>query len=88
MAVRTGITYDESPVTAQFRSADLPQNDRVLIGIGADYRLSDAIKLVISYDYQREMNAPVNFALPSGGTLAGDFHSQSQIVGLQANVGF
>jgi long-chain fatty acid transport protein len=88
MAVRAGIAYDESPVTAQFRSADLPQNDRVLVGIGADYHLSDTIKLVISYDYQREMNAPVNFALASGGTLAGEFHSQTHILGLQADVGF
>ena len=35
-SLKSGVAFDETPVTSHFRAVTLPDSDRLLLGIGAD----------------------------------------------------
>lgn len=49
--LRAGLTWDETPVTSRFRTVNLPDTDRFLLGVGASYQFSEAVTLDGAYGH-------------------------------------
>jgi long-chain fatty acid transport protein len=86
--IRAGTAYDQSPISTEFRTADLPENDRLTVGAGATYRPDEGIALTFSYSYDRERDARVSLTASGAGTLSGLFHRESHAVGIEASFSF
>ena len=50
-SLRAGLGWDQTPVTDAFRAVSLPDQDRILMGIGFGYRITDAISLDGGYQH-------------------------------------
>jgi long-subunit fatty acid transport protein len=46
-----GLAWDQTPVTERFRAVSLPDTDRYLAGLGARYRLTEAVTLEGAYQH-------------------------------------
>ncbi len=46
-----GFAWDQSPVTSDFRTVNMPDTDRYLAGIGSTYQLTDSITLDGAYSH-------------------------------------
>jgi long-chain fatty acid transport protein len=86
--IRSGVSYDQSPISNAFRTADLPDADNITISVGITERLADRIWVSASYSYGHAMDAPLNVAMRGAGTLVGTSHTSSNVVGLQARFQF
>lgn len=85
LTLRAGVAYDESPVKDEFRTARIPDNDRVWLAIGASYRPSPSLSLDIGYAHLFVKDAPINQSGLTEGTLKGEFSGGVDIVGIQVN---
>jgi long-chain fatty acid transport protein len=74
-----GIAWDQTPVTDQFRAVSLPDSTRHLVGVGAKYRLSDAITIAAGYQHS------FAFAHPSMDKSANATDSLTHAVVLHGN---
>ena len=84
--LRAGISFDQSPVTDAFRSADLPDSDQIMFSTGLTHRFDQQFSAVISYSFGHFMAAPVNLPQQNAGTLAGTFQRNSHALGLQGRL--
>jgi long-chain fatty acid transport protein len=57
-SLRTGIAFDETPVISRYRAVSLPDTDRYLLGLGASYKLTDAMTLEGAYGHSFAFNHP------------------------------
>lgn len=57
-SLMAGIAWDQTPVTERFRAVTLPDTDRYLAGVGAGYRLTDAITLEAAYQHSFALTHP------------------------------
>ena len=91
LTVRGGVAYDQSPVSAKFRTARLPDEDRYWIAIGGTYAVTDAISIDAGYTHIFVKDASINEGFnvtPNGaatGTLKGDYNESIDIFGIQVN---
>lgn len=84
--LRAGISFDQSPMSDAFRSADLPDADQIMISAGLTHRFDRQFSLAISYSYGHFMAAPINLSVPNAGTLVGRFQRNSHALGLQGRL--
>jgi long-chain fatty acid transport protein len=84
--LRAGVSFDQSPVTDAFRSADLADSDQIMISAGLTHRFDQRYLVAISYSYGHFMAAPVNLLQQNAGTLAGTFQRNSHALGLQGRL--
>ena len=49
--VRGGLAWDETPTSDKFRTARIPDEDRVWFSLGASYNLSDSMSADFAYSY-------------------------------------
>jgi len=56
--LRSGIAFDETPVTSRFRAVTLPDTDRYLLGVGASYRLTETMTVEGAYEHSFAFNSP------------------------------
>jgi len=82
--LRAGFGFDQSPIGDQFRTALLPEADDITIGAGVSHRITDHLKVSLSYDYNRQMDAPLNVMQAGSGTLRGGVRRQDHTLGVQA----
>jgi long-chain fatty acid transport protein len=85
LTLRTGVTYDPTPVSDEFANARLPGGDRTLVGVGASWRPSKSLSLDVGYTHVFADDTPINQSSPTEGTLKGKFESAVDIVGVQVN---
>lgn len=57
-SLRAGIAFDETPVTSRYRAVSLPDTNRHLVGLGASYKLTDAMTLEGAYGHSFAFNHP------------------------------
>lgn len=57
--IRAGVAWDETPVVSRFRTVNLPDTDRFLLGVGSAWQLTDALNLSAAYGHS------VAFARPN-----------------------
>jgi long-chain fatty acid transport protein len=88
LELRSGIGWDQTPIPASFRTADLPDSDMILTTVGATYRLNDMFSGTIAYFHGFFTRAPVNLAVPGSGLLLGTFQNHSNAVSLDLRTQF
>lgn len=82
--LRTGIAYDQTPVRDQYRTPRIPDNDRIWVAFGANYRLSNVGSIDLGYQHGFVKNAPLNKTeSPTGGTLVGNYDDKVDILSVQ-----
>ncbi|WGV24759.1 OmpP1/FadL family transporter [Halotia branconii] len=85
LTLRTGVTYDPSPISDEFVTARLPGGDRTLVGIGASYQPSKSLSFDVGYTHVFAEDSPINQSGSTTGTLKGKFASEVDIIGVQLN---
>lgn len=85
LTLRTGITFDPSPVSDEDVTARLPGGDRTLVGFGASYRPSKSLSFDIGYTHVFSEDSPINQTGSTGDTLTGEFESAVDVLGVQLN---
>ncbi|WP_210398146.1 OmpP1/FadL family transporter [Motiliproteus sediminis] len=85
VTVSAGVGYDESPVSGQNRTLDLPLDRQVRISTGVQYQLNPTTEIGVAYSYIDLGDAAVNQSRPLGGTVQGDY-STNRIHALGGNI--
>tara|TARA_R110002050_G_scaffold71891_3_gene154637 strand:- start:20577 stop:21908 length:1332 start_codon:yes stop_codon:yes gene_type:complete len=80
---RGGIAYDETPVSDQYRTPRIPDQDRKWIAIGASYKYSDNITIDAGYTHLFVDDPSLNDTDSSGYALTGEYDASVDILGLQ-----
>ncbi|MCX4188459.1 OmpP1/FadL family transporter [Methylophaga sp. OBS4] len=81
---RTGIAYDESPISsAERRTARIPGNDRKWVALGATYRYSDNIIIDAGYAHLFIDDPKINETDDNGYNLKGSYDASVDLLGLQ-----
>ncbi len=71
--LRAGISYDQTPISTAFRTADLADSDEVMFSAGVTHSFGGNLSATFSYSYGDFAAAPMNLTLLGAGTLAGRF---------------
>ncbi|HEY9099237.1 MAG TPA: outer membrane protein transport protein [Thiobacillus sp.] len=82
ITLRTGVAYDETPVSDAFRTARVPDESRTWLAFGAQYRLSANSALDIGYAHLFIKDASIN-KTESGVTLTGQYEASVDILSAQ-----
>jgi len=69
VTLRGGIAYDETPTTDAFRTARVPDGDRLWLSAGASYALTGSMTLDFAYNYLQVIEDPT--VRLRNGALAG-----------------
>lgn len=87
--LRTGVAYDQTPVKSEFRTARIPDNNRVWLGLGAQYKLSAKSAIDVGYAHMFVKDPGINKAEPPvGGTQIGTYDNNVNILSVQYNYAF
>jgi long-chain fatty acid transport protein len=88
---RFGLAYDETPIpNAESRSARLPDEDRLWLGLGASYEITQRFSLDFAYAHLFIKDAQIRSTLPASNpqlrsTLVGESENSVDIIGAQLN---
>ncbi|MDB5840416.1 MAG: transporter [Herminiimonas sp.] len=87
--LRSGIAWDQTPVKSAFRTPRIPDNNRLWLALGAQYRPSQQSAWDIGYAHLFMNDTSINKAEPPvGGTLIGNYSSDVNILSVQYNYSF
>jgi long-chain fatty acid transport protein len=83
--LRTGIAFDQSPISNTYRTARIPGQDRTWLAFGASYNYTKDIAMDVAYSHIFIDNPSINERLdpPLEHTLQGDYKSSVDIVSVQ-----
>ena len=82
LTLRSGVAYDETPVSDAFRTARIPDESRTWLAFGAQYRLSDKSAIDFGYAHLFVKDAKINHT-ESGVTLTGKYDASVDILSAQ-----
>lgn len=91
--LRFGVAYDETPVSDQFRTARIPDESRVWLAVGAQYKLTPKSAIDFGYAHLFVKDGSIDKtetlgAGPSGTRLRGDYDNRVDIIGVQYSHSF
>ena len=89
--IKFGIAYDRTPTTNSDRSARVPDNDRVWLSIGGQWKPTrdSAVDFGYAYLYLRDPSINQTKTLPTGtATLRGRYDDSGHVLGVQYSQGF
>jgi long-chain fatty acid transport protein len=69
LALRTGIGWEQSPITDQTRSPRLPDNGRLWLSGGATYKWNEQFSVDFAYTHIFVQDAPINISPGSGNPV-------------------
>lgn len=78
-----GVAYDRSPVSDSNRSVRLPDNDRLWLSLGGQWKFGRASVIDAGYAYRYMRDAKI-----ADGAAVGKYESGAHVVGVQYSVGF
>jgi long-chain fatty acid transport protein len=87
VTLRSGVAYDETPVSDAFRTARIPDESRTWLSFGAQYRLSNKSTIDVGYAHLFVDDARIN-KTESGVTLAGTYEASVDILSAQLTHNF
>ncbi|HYS58014.1 MAG TPA: outer membrane protein transport protein [Burkholderiales bacterium] len=86
-SIKMGLAFDQSPVNDTDRTPRLPDNNRLWLSVGGQYKLSKAGTLDFGYAHLFIKDAPINqlnpVATTGGGQLVGTYKGSVDIFGAQ-----
>ena len=84
LKLRVGSAYDQTPTTNTTRTARIPDNNRVWMSLGANYKLSPSSSFDAAYTHIFVDNASINQgAGTAAGQLQGSYNSSIDIISFQ-----
>lgn len=87
-----GIAYDRTPTTDSDRSARVPDNNRIWLSVGGQWKpaKNSALDFGYAYLYVRDPQVSQNKNLGAGGTatLRGKYSDNAHVLGVQYSQGF
>lgn len=87
--LRFGFAYDETPTNDVTRTPRLPDQDRIWVAAGVQYRVSKAGVLELGYAHEFVRDASVNVTVPPfPGALVGRFDNRADILSIQYSHSF
>lgn len=90
--LRFGVAWDETPVPNEFRTARVPDSDRIWLGVGLGFALSKNMWVDLGYAHIFFKDADLNEGAPfaaqtttplTAARAVGEFSSNANIAGLQ-----
>ena len=87
--LKLGTAFDQSPVSSTYRTARLPDNDRLWLSCGGQYQLSknDAVDFGYTHIFVKKSSIADNGGA-SMGLLQGEYKSDVNMFGIQYSRGF
>lgn len=87
---RTGIAFDQSPVSDAYRTARIPDSNRTWLSVGGQYKVSPASAVDLGYAHLFMSNASINQnQMASGaGNLVGTYDNSVDIFSAQYTYSF
>src|SRR6266853_2070292 len=86
-SIKMGLAYDQTPVNDTDRTARLPDNNRLWLSVGGQYKLSKDSTLDFGYAHLFIKDAPINQLNPTppagNGQLVGTYKGSVDIFGAQ-----
>ncbi len=89
--LRAGLGYDQTPTNDATRDPRIPDESRVLLGLGFGYQASNRLMLDFGYQHQFVKNAKVNMTNDislGAGTMDGKFDDYGDVVSLTGTYRF
>jgi len=87
--LRGGVAYDQTPVSDEYRTVRIPDEDRVWISIGATYQPTKQDTLSFGYAHLFVSDASINKTEPPiGGRVTGNYDNQVNILAIQYSRSF
>ena len=91
--IRFGLAYDQTPTNDATRTPRLPDQDRIWLAAGVQYRVSKAGVLDFGYAHEFVRDASVNVPVPgfttcAAGCLTGRFENKADIISIQYSHSF
>ena len=82
---RVGSAYDQTPVKDAYRTARIPDNNRIWMSVGANYKLSSSSSFDAGYTHIFINNAPINQGAVGTvtGQVQGSYNSSIDIISIQ-----
>lgn len=84
---RGGLAYDQAPVTDAFRTARIPDNNRIWLAFGGQYKLSAAGAIDVGYAHLFVKDSAINATNPAPA-LVGTYKNSVDIVSAQYTYSF
>ena len=91
--LKLGVAYDKSPVSDQFRTTFLPDNDRIWLAIGGKYGINKQATVDFGYAHLWVRDGSINQlmgvgAAPFQGNVVGNYDNHVDILSAQINYAF
>ena len=83
--LRGGVAYETSAIRDEFRTPRIPDNAHTLVGLGFNYKVSNAGSIDFGYMHAFVEDASVNVTTPSAGTLVGTYEVRADVLSVQYN---
>jgi len=80
---RGGVAYEETPVSDQYRTPRIPDENRKWLAMGASYKYSDNITLDAGYTHIFLNDPTINDTDNNGYTVKGEYDSSVDILAIQ-----
>jgi len=80
---RAGLAYDQTPVSDQWRTARIPDEDRTWLAFGLQYALTDKSKLDVGYAHLFVKDSSISSRVAGQGTLSGSYENKVDILSAQ-----
>jgi len=83
---RVGSAYDQAPVKDAYRTARIPDNNRIWMSVGANYKLTSSSSFDAGYTHIFINNAPINqgaVGTTVTGQLQGSYNSNIDVFSIQ-----
>jgi long-chain fatty acid transport protein len=70
--LRGGVAYDQSPVRREFRTVRVPDDDEIIISVGASYEFGDSFRVDIGYIHRFINDAGMNDSINASAATSGN----------------
>ena len=80
---RIGVALDRAPVTDQYRTPRIPDNDRTWLALGGQYKMSAAGAFDVGYAHLFVKDSAMNQAVQAGVNVIGNYKNSVDILSVQ-----
>ena len=89
ITLKSGISFEQTPVQDNYRSARVPDSDRLWLALGVKYKYNKHVSIDAGYAHVFFRNATIaQKGVGNSSALYGNYKSSADIVGLQLTWNF
>ena len=88
LTLRSGLAFDESPISTAFRGPGVPDSDRIVVALGAGYKLRDNLTIDAGYQHLFFRDGFTNRISGTGSVTRGVFKIDVDLIAVGATWSF